>query len=157
MIPWARGFMTGTRSLSAMVLAVLAGLPLLIAEPMRAEEPNAEAQKAATEWLALIDAGKLEDSWTQAHTLFKEKLAKENWVAMVTDLSSRLGKLKSRKLRVAQPTKSLPGAPEGEYVVFVFDSFYENLPDAVDTLVTAKDKDGSWRVTGYSVQPASKN
>lgn len=124
--------------------------------PVQAQEPTADAQKAAETWIALIDAGKLEDTWTEAHSLFKEKVSKEQWVAAITDLQSRVGKLKSRKLRAAQATKSLPGAPDGDYVVLIYDSSYENLPEAVDTLVAAKDKDGSWRVSGYSVRPAQK-
>jgi hypothetical protein len=141
--------------MSWQAVALMAGLFGLI--PLRAAaEVDAASQKSAEEWLALVDAGKYEDSWSQAHSLFKENVAKEQWVAGVTDLVTRLGKIKSRKLKEATPTKNVPGAPPGDYTIFVYDSSYENLPAATDTLVTAKDKDGAWRVTGYFVKPVGQ-
>lgn len=121
-----------------------------------AVEADPAAQQCADSWLALVDGAKYDESWNEAHSMFKEKVTKEQWIAGVGDLVNRLGKIKSRKLKEATATKTLPGAPDGDYTVFVYNSAYENLPAANDTLVAAKDKDGTWRVTGYFVRPAAQ-
>lgn len=151
MLPWA--FMKMNRRLSVVFLV---SLFLRLATSGRAGETTADAQKVTEAWLGLIDGGKLDDSWTQAHSMFREKVPQADWVKAISDLQGRVGKMKSRKLRVAQATKSLPGAPDGDYVVLIYDSSYENLPEAMDQLVAAKDKDGAWHVSGYSVRPAQK-
>lgn len=52
----------------------------------------------------------------------------------------------------ATPAKSLPGVPDGEYVVFQFATAFEQKEAAIETVVTVKDTDGSWRVGGYFVK-----
>jgi hypothetical protein len=138
--------------LTGTLMAGLSGLALLCA----ATDVDPAAQKTADEWLALVDAAKYEESWSQAHSLFKAQVTKAQWAAGAADLVARLGKIKSRKLKDATATKTLPGAPAGDYTLFIYDSSYENLPAAVDKLITAKDKDDAWRVIGYFVNPASQ-
>jgi hypothetical protein len=63
-----------------------------------------------------------------------------------------LGKLQSRKLKSATYTKSLPGAPDGEYVVIRYDASFERQQSAVETISPMLDKDGAWRVSGYYIK-----
>ena len=63
-----------------------------------------------------------------------------------------LGKLESRKLTSAQYTKTMPGAPDGDYVILQFDASYENKKRAIETVTPMKDKDGKWRVAGYFIK-----
>jgi hypothetical protein len=46
----------------------------------------------------------------------------------------------------------LPGAPDGEYVVFQFDTQFEHKRAAVETVTPMRDPDGSWRVSGYFIR-----
>lgn len=52
--------------------------------------------------------------------------------------------LKSQRYRT-----TLPGAPDGEYVVIQFKASFENKKAAVETVTPLLDKDGQWRVSGY--------
>jgi hypothetical protein len=144
-----------TKRASWLALVLTAGL-IGLASLHAASDVDPVSQKVAEDWLALIDAGKYEESWSKAHSLLKEKVSKEEWVAGATDMLGRLGELKSRKLKDATATRTLPEAPEGDYTILVYDSAYERLPAAVDTLITAKDKDGAWRVVGYTVNPGAR-
>jgi len=47
---------------------------------------------------------------------------------------------------------SLPGAPDGEYVVIQYKTSFENKKDAVETVTPMKDEDGVWRVSGYYIK-----
>jgi hypothetical protein len=63
-----------------------------------------------------------------------------------------LGKTVSRTVKSMQYTTTLPGAPDGEYVVIQFDSSFTNKKTAVETITPMLDKDGMWRVSGYYIK-----
>jgi hypothetical protein len=58
----------------------------------------------------------------------------------------------TRKLKSAAYTKTLPGAPDGEYVVIRYESSFEHKQSAVETVTPMLDKDGVWRVSGYYIK-----
>ena len=63
-----------------------------------------------------------------------------------------MGKLLSRKLKSATYKTTMPGAPDGEYVVIQYDSSFEHKQAAVETVTPMLDKDGKWRVFGYYIK-----
>jgi hypothetical protein len=111
-----------------------------------------KAQRAATTWVALTDAGKYAESWGSAAALFKAAITKPDWEKAVKSARSPLGALKSRKLKSATFARSLPGAPAGEYVVIQFDAQFEKNASAIETITPMREKDGSWRVSGYYIR-----
>jgi hypothetical protein len=63
-----------------------------------------------------------------------------------------LGAVISRSLKAKNFATSLPGAPDGEYVVIQFATSFENKTSAVETITPMMDKDGQWRVSGYYIK-----
>ena len=61
-----------------------------------------------------------------------------------------LGGVQSRNLKSGAYTTSLPGAPDGEYVVLQFETVFEHKASAIETVTPMLD-DGEWRVSGYFV------
>jgi hypothetical protein len=45
-----------------------------------------------------------------------------------------------------------PGAPDGEYVVIQFETSFEKKKSSIETITPIKEKDGSWRVSGYYIK-----
>lgn len=124
-----------------------------LALPARgADEPEKAAQQAADRWLALVDADNYAESWKEAATIFKKQLTADQWESAVKSVHSKTGKLVSRRFRTSEFTSSLPGAPEGEYVILKYDTVFEQYKTATEVVVPAKEKDGSWRVSGYFVK-----
>jgi len=117
-----------------------------------AAKPEVEAQTAAEQWLALVDAGKFGESWDSAAPYFKAAVSKDKWESSLVALRKPLGDLTSRKLKTAKYTKTLPGAPDGEYVVLQFDTSFSNKKSAVETVTPLLDKDGKWKVSGYFIK-----
>ncbi|MDS4021480.1 MAG: DUF4019 domain-containing protein [Candidatus Competibacter sp.] len=117
-----------------------------------ADNATGKAQTAALAWLALVDAEKYGQSWNEAALLFRSAVMQVDWVNAVTAVRAPLGALKSRTLKSANFTRSLPGAPDGEYVVIQFDSQFEHKASAVETVTPMRDKDGIWRVAGYYIK-----
>jgi Protein of unknown function (DUF4019) len=70
----------------------------------------------------------------------------------VTAVRSPLGKVISRKLKLKQYATSLPGAPDGKYVVIQFETSFEKKKSSVETITPMKEKDGTWRVSGYYIK-----
>ena len=116
------------------------------------QKPEQLAQQSSESWLALVDAGKYADSWQEASQLFKNAVTKEQWQSAVGAARTPMGKMLSRKLKSAKYTTTLPGAPDGEYVVIQFDSSFEHKQSAVETITPMLDKDGKWRVSGYFIK-----
>lgn len=110
------------------------------------------AQQSAVSWLALVDTGKYAESWDEAAQFFKEAVTKDQWQGMLHATRDPLGKLVSRTVKSASYKTTLPGAPDGEYVVIQYDTSFENKQSAVDTVVPMLDKDGRWRISGYFIK-----
>ena len=116
------------------------------------QKPEDLAQKSAEAWLALADAGKYAETWDEAAQIFKGAVTKDTWIAAVKGVRTPLGAVQSRKLKAATYTKTLPGAPDGEYFVIQYDTTFANKKSAVETITPMLDKDGKWRVSGYFIK-----
>ncbi|MDD5697445.1 MAG: DUF4019 domain-containing protein [Victivallaceae bacterium] len=110
------------------------------------------AVDAAENWLALVDGGQYSASWDQAAALFKNAVTKEQWIQALEAARKPLGKNVSRKLKSAHYCSSLPGAPDGKYVVIRFITAFANKKSAIETITPMLDKDGKWRVSGYFIK-----
>ncbi len=117
-----------------------------------AGEPTEAGIAAAKAWLGLVDEKQYKESWVQAAPYFQEKVPEGDWVKMISSVRSPLGAVKSRELLGAQFLQSLPGAPDGDYVVMQFRTSFENRSDAVETVTPMKDPQGVWRVSGYFIK-----
>jgi hypothetical protein len=110
------------------------------------------AASAAGVWLSLVDEGNYGESWEQAAWLFKAAVVKEQWQTIVKSVRVPLGKVVARKLKSKQYTKTLPGAPDGEYVVIQYETVFEKKESAIETITPMLEKDGQWRVSGYYIK-----
>ncbi len=112
---------------------------------------EAEAQKAAERWLDLIDRGRVAESWDQAATPFKVAVDPGQWESALRSSRRPLGRLLSRTLRSRRVLTSLPGVPDGRYVVIRYGAVYEHRAEAIETVTPMCDHDGHWRVSSYFI------
>ena len=111
-----------------------------------------DALTAAENWLAIIDKGEYEESWKEAAEYFKTAVSQNQWVNSLQAVRKPLGKLNSRTVKSETYKTSLPGAPDGEYMVIKFTTSFENKKSAIETVTPMKDKNGRWRVSGYFIK-----
>ena len=111
-----------------------------------------DAERAARDWLALADAGDASGSWATAAALFREAVPEDQWAQALTVARSPLGAVHERTLQAAHPATELPGAPDGEYVVFEFRTRFDRKRAAIETVSPMRDRDGQWRVSGYYIR-----
>jgi len=130
---------------------LLLGLILVSMSGYASDEKKRDADQAAGKWLALIDGQQYRDSWDQAASLFKQQVSIDNWLQSITAARKPLGTMISRKLISATYATSLPGAPDGEYVVLQYQTTFRYKKSAVETVTPMLDNK-RWRVSGYYVR-----
>jgi len=134
--------------------AVLMCLSLLVyTQSLCADEAEEKAaQTSAGQWLGLVDQGKYAENWETAATYFKNAVPEQQWLQSMQGARQPLGKMVSRRLLSAQFTTSLPGAPDGRYVVIQYATSFENKASAVETVTPMLEADGKWKVSGYFIK-----
>lgn len=138
---------------SRIVRFVAVGLMLGAVTGM-AEQSEKEkiAVVGAEKWLGIVDEGKYAESWKEAAEYFRNTIKQDQWDQAVQAVRKPLGKLVSRKVKSTSYKTSLPGAPDGQYVVIEFETSFENKKSAIETVTPMMDKDGKWRLSGYYIK-----
>ncbi|MBN1695141.1 DUF4019 domain-containing protein [candidate division WOR-3 bacterium] len=147
--------MVSRKSLSIVImLAVIVIISCEKKESSVKRSPDAEkiAVVATDQWLELIDNGRYSESWELAAELFKRAIEKEAWNRQLNAVREPLGKLIDRKVTRKEYMTSMPGAPDGEYVIIQYRTSFENKKNAIETVTPMKDKDGQWRISGYYIK-----
>ncbi len=116
-----------------------------------AANENAALRSART-WLSLIDNGRYAESWQEASTYFRGAVSREHWETSLAGVRAPLGKLISRKVGKTKEATTLPGAPDGRYVVMTFKSSFEQKKTATETVTFMREKDGAWKAAGYYIK-----
>ena len=136
--------------LATLVLCAALCLPAALARA--ADNEEAQAIEAATKWLALCDAGRYAESWREASSFFRGAITEKALTDALTGIRKPLGAVKDRTRQSSVLARSLPGAPDGSYVVLTYDTAFANKANAVETVTFMLDKDGSWRAAGYFIK-----
>ena len=120
---------------------------------VHAEDTFAQGATAAAEtWLGHVDAGDYAGSWHEASAYVQGAITEQAWVASLTRVRTPMGPLLSRQLKQVQHTQSMPGAPDGDYVVMQFDTHFEHKQAAVETVTFMQEKKGEWKAAGYYIK-----
>jgi len=136
------------RSLAALIFWLGLGLSPVLAD----EVAEKSATNAAQSWLVQIDSGNYAKSWKETSAYFQGAVTEKNWTDALNGTRKPLGKLVSRKLNKAQSASSLPGAPDGNYVVMQFDTSFSNKKGAIETVTFVQEKDSKWKAAGYYIK-----
>jgi beta-lactamase regulating signal transducer with metallopeptidase domain len=145
------------RAGTILVLLVLG----FIARPVHADnpgDPKAAAVAAMQDWLKEIDQNEYAQSWQDASASFQKAVTSDGWTAALNRVRTPLGKCTDRKLASSLHQTEVPsptGPQKGDFVVAQFNSSFENLAYAVETVCFEKAADGTWKASGYYIKPKS--
>jgi hypothetical protein len=107
---------------------------------------------SATEWLTLVDEGRLAESWETAAPFLRDRIPRQSWLESGNAMRAALGNRLLRKQFAVMETDTVGSAPVGSYVVLEYRSRFAQRPDAFESVTTMLCDDGKWRVAGYSVR-----
>ena len=116
-----------------------------------AQESSADSEQAVMAWLALVDAGKVDESLEATSRYFRQRVDAENWQQSMRLNRKPMGPLIRRELMSSAVAGNLPGGPNGEYMTFKFTTDYANKKQAVESITMLLEGE-QWRVIGYYVQ-----
>jgi hypothetical protein len=128
---------------------LILALSLIISSVVWASpSPGSSASK---EWLNIIDAGEYGESWQKADSFFKSQLSQKKWDSALKEIRTPLGKVTSRTELSAKEYSSLPGVPDGEYLVVQFQTDFQNKKASTEILTLSKSS-GQWLTVGYFIK-----
>lgn len=139
------------------VVSLILGITALLMQPQLASTPasspaqaspaQAEAVRSARDWLAIVDAGRWEESWRATAASFRSLNTVQAW----TDASEQgrvpLGAVVSR---AGVSVESVPAPPAGLEMV-KFRTSFANRPGVVETVSLVREGQ-AWRVVGYWIE-----
>jgi hypothetical protein len=114
-------------------------------------ELKQEVIQDAKGWLGLIYDNNYSQSWDNAASLFQRAVTKEQWTQQLSGIVPPLGEIISRDVISSEYHTTLPGAPDGEYIVIQFKTSFENKNESIETVTQMKDGD-QWKVSGYFIK-----
>ncbi len=109
------------------------------------------AQRQALGFLGYLDHERYADSYAYTGMLIRAQLDRDAFATQIEKTRAGTGALLARELIDASYTTSVPGAPEGQYVVLHYGANFANRQEAVETVILAFAK-GYWRVSGYYIK-----
>lgn len=119
----------------------------------QSDKPEAQAGiKAATDWLGQVDAGDYSGSWSNAAAYFRAAVPSADWVNSLAAFRTPMGAMTARTIKTARLATTMPGAPDGHYVLIQFDAAFANKKSAVETATVMLETTGVWRVSGYFIR-----
>jgi hypothetical protein len=118
-------------------------------DPHSGEEQAAERQ--ALGFLGYLDHGRYADSYAYTGMLIRAQLDRDSFAKQLEKARAGTGALLSRELIDAGYATTVPGAPDGQYVVLHYSASFANRQEAVETMTLAFAK-GYWRVSGYYIK-----
>lgn len=118
--------------------------------PALAQGPDGGAShRAARAWLALVDAGMVEESWRSAGEPFRQAISLRDWGQGLELTRRATGKTLERQLIGIDFTRNLPPWPEGDYAVVRLRAIYTGRPAGDETVVLTREGESGWRVIGF--------
>jgi beta-lactamase regulating signal transducer with metallopeptidase domain len=135
-------------------------IAIFVARPVLADDtdPKTVAVAAMQDWLKEMDQGQYDQSWKDAAPEFQKAITTAQWTAASNSVRQPLGKCTSRILASALHQTEVPsptGTQKGDFVVAQFNSSFDNLAYAIETVCFEKAPDGTWKAAGYYIKPKS--
>lgn len=142
----------------AVIMSLFLGIVALATLSQQASPPgwasaaavsSAEAatERSARDWLAIVDAGRWEESWRATAEAFRSLNTATAWADASVEARTPLGEVRSRE---AIAHESVPAPPHG-YALVRFRTSFANRAQAVET-VTLSREDEAWKVVGYYIE-----
>ena len=114
--------------------------------PAQASAVEVEVVRSARDWLAVVDAGRWDESWRATGEAFRALNTPQAWADASETARVPLGAMVSRTHLTHD---SVPAPPHGAEIV-KFETRFDNRPRAIETLTLVREG-RVWKVVGYYI------
>ncbi|WP_269713956.1 DUF4019 domain-containing protein [Caulobacter sp. NIBR2454] len=111
--------------------------------------PPENARAVAEAWLQKVDAGELDQAYTEMAGAFREKNALADVRTVVDGVRANLDPVVSRTLDATSGAVNPPGAPPGHYQSVGFRTKFAKEERLIYEAVQMFAEDGKWKVVGF--------
>lgn len=149
------------KSMKIFIVAVMVFATVNVAKAEDAAKPAEAAQmtpskdavlKTVHDWLHIVDQEEYADSWDGASEHFQRSLTREDWQHSLNAVRKPMGQVKSRTVKASEFMTELPGAPDGKYIVVIYETVFQHKQHGMETVTFTQEGDGQWRVAGYFIK-----
>jgi hypothetical protein len=117
-----------------------------------AEDHVPEALTVSKNWLAQIDAGQYDESYSFGCGAMHDKVPQDRWEVVLKALRAPWGPVLNRtQTKHVYMPNGFEGT-EGEFLIVTYDSTFKKA-DGITEVVVLKWEDGNWRGAGYNAGP----
>ena len=117
------------------------------------EDPEiGAAKKAALDWVALVDGGKLDASWDDASAALKKAQPKAAWVKGLGESRATMGKVLKRTFLNHEVRMNPTGFPPGKYIIVRFTTAFEKHKDGAESVTVVQDGGRGLKLASYFVK-----
>ena len=137
-----------TAGRSIVILAL--GLALILTGCGQKNKEAVERVKIlAGQWLTLIDEGLYGEAWDAGGQYFRQHVDKKDWNDILTKDRKPMGAVLNREIDEVKYKSNMYGAPDGEYILILFETDYEKHKTVKEEVTYVLEQDGQWRLVGY--------
>ena len=135
-----------------LVVGIGVGVPLWIRNRLGNQTGPSDSRilDEVASWLALVDSGNYAQSWAAAAAYFQRSISKEEWMGRLKKVRWPLGKVLSRK------SSSTKFTAAGTRLVAKYETSFDGLLAAVETVTLIFQPNGEWKAIGYLIRPAAQ-
>lgn len=121
---------------------------LAIAEGVQAPE---KATQSAKTFFELADKGDFSGSFESLSEDIRKNKTPRAWLRKMKAARDTMGAVSSRKLIKSEKVKSFADLDKGDYLQLLYETVFENQPEATETLVLVAGADSEYPVAAYQV------
>jgi hypothetical protein len=96
---------------------------------------QSQAESRARSFLMQLDQGLQDESWQSMSSLFQAFNDQARWKTRQQVIRASYGSLISRSLKTVSYRTTFNQSPDGEYIIILFQSSYQNKANARETVV----------------------
>jgi len=117
-----------------------------------AEDQLDQAVATSKSWIAQIDAGQYDESYTVGSGALHDKVKQDRWGLILKTLRAPWGPVVNRtQVSHIYKPNGFEGS-EGEYMVITYNTSFKQV-NGVTEVVVLRWEDGKWRGAGYNAMP----
>ncbi len=122
----------------------------LTPEMVKQQKDIDNSDRYALEWLAVVDKGDFGNAYDMTTKALQFTMPRNEWVPMMKAMKGSKGEVTERKVIDIRTAKDPKGAPQGDYMIFIYETTFSNGKKATEIL-SLQEYNGVWRVYSYTL------